>query len=285
MIKQAEIRKISEREKVTTPVIDKDWILGHLLAGIYSDDTLSGMLIFKGGTCLRKCYYSDYRFSEDLDFTLITPTFEITKEHIEKILEKITSQQEISFYLKDFKSIKSKDKETGWDADIRYWGANHKMNEQPPYRDTWVDKIKLEMRHYELIVNNPVEKLLMHEYSDKHLITDVKVLCYSIEEILAEKFRSLLQRRYQAPRDYYDIWFLAKNEKQIDWNTIKDTFYKKSKFKSINPSEIKNILSTNEVNKICKEWQRTLEVQLPGEKMPVCEEVINEIKTLISELF
>ncbi|MBW6474015.1 MAG: nucleotidyl transferase AbiEii/AbiGii toxin family protein [Anaerolineaceae bacterium] len=28
-------------------------------------------LVFKGGTCLRKCYFPDYRFSENLDFTAI----------------------------------------------------------------------------------------------------------------------------------------------------------------------------------------------------------------------
>ncbi len=27
--------------------------------------------MFKGGTCLRKCYYETFRFSEDLDFTII----------------------------------------------------------------------------------------------------------------------------------------------------------------------------------------------------------------------
>lgn len=26
--------------------------------------------VFKGGTCLKKCYFETYHFSEDLDFTL-----------------------------------------------------------------------------------------------------------------------------------------------------------------------------------------------------------------------
>ncbi|HEY0410225.1 MAG TPA: nucleotidyl transferase AbiEii/AbiGii toxin family protein [Candidatus Dormibacteraeota bacterium] len=32
---------------------------------------LCELLDRKGGTCLRKCYYETYRFSEDLDFTLV----------------------------------------------------------------------------------------------------------------------------------------------------------------------------------------------------------------------
>ncbi len=50
-------------------VIDLDYSLGWFLLGLRSmSDSFMG-LIFKGGTCLRKCYFSDYRFSEDLDFT------------------------------------------------------------------------------------------------------------------------------------------------------------------------------------------------------------------------
>jgi uncharacterized protein len=31
---------------------------------------LREVLVFKGGTALRRCWFKDYRFSEDLDFTL-----------------------------------------------------------------------------------------------------------------------------------------------------------------------------------------------------------------------
>ena len=31
------------------------------------------MLAFKGGTALRSCWFENYRFSEDLDFTLTRP--------------------------------------------------------------------------------------------------------------------------------------------------------------------------------------------------------------------
>jgi hypothetical protein len=35
---------------------------------------LTDSWVFKGGTCLKKCYFETYRFSEDLDFTLLDPT-------------------------------------------------------------------------------------------------------------------------------------------------------------------------------------------------------------------
>ena len=55
-------------------VVEKDYFLGWLLAGIYSNQLLAEKWVFKGGTCLRKCFFETYRFSEDLDFTLTDPT-------------------------------------------------------------------------------------------------------------------------------------------------------------------------------------------------------------------
>jgi hypothetical protein len=51
-------------------VIEKDYVLGWVLAGIFNHPDIGSSWIFKGGTCLKKCYFETYRFSEDLDFTL-----------------------------------------------------------------------------------------------------------------------------------------------------------------------------------------------------------------------
>jgi predicted nucleotidyltransferase component of viral defense system len=52
-------------------VIEKDYVLGWVLAAIAAEPELAETWIFKGGTCLRKCCYETYRFSEDLDFTIV----------------------------------------------------------------------------------------------------------------------------------------------------------------------------------------------------------------------
>jgi predicted nucleotidyltransferase component of viral defense system len=79
MILQREIVSIAETKRVSKSTIDKDWALGHFIAAIYSEPELKEALIFKGGTCLKKCYFPDYRFSEDLDFTARKKEFELTK--------------------------------------------------------------------------------------------------------------------------------------------------------------------------------------------------------------
>ena len=42
-------------------VVEKDYVLGWLLWGIGSDPDLSEQWAFKGGTCLKKCYFDTYQ--------------------------------------------------------------------------------------------------------------------------------------------------------------------------------------------------------------------------------
>jgi predicted nucleotidyltransferase component of viral defense system len=70
MISEAELRRHAVAAGVDTMVQDLDYGLGWFLAGLFTQTRAAQYLVFKGGTCLRKCYFADYRFSEDLDFTL-----------------------------------------------------------------------------------------------------------------------------------------------------------------------------------------------------------------------
>ena len=69
MIRDAEIRRVAGAAGVEPRIVELDYALGWALRGIAGNEYLSGRLVFKGGTCLRKCYFPDYRFSEALDFT------------------------------------------------------------------------------------------------------------------------------------------------------------------------------------------------------------------------
>lgn len=71
MIREAEIRRIAGASRVEPRIVELDYALGWALRGIAHHESLSGRLVFKGGTCLRKCYFPGYRFSEDLDFTAV----------------------------------------------------------------------------------------------------------------------------------------------------------------------------------------------------------------------
>jgi len=70
LIDRREILDIATQTSLTPHVVEKDYVLGRMLAGIYAHEELLESWIFKGGSCLKKCFFETYRFSEDLDFTL-----------------------------------------------------------------------------------------------------------------------------------------------------------------------------------------------------------------------
>ena len=57
------LESIRTKHGVLWEVIERDYMLSWLLAGISSDQKLHDTLVFKGGTALKKCYFGDYRFS------------------------------------------------------------------------------------------------------------------------------------------------------------------------------------------------------------------------------
>ncbi len=75
MIPQRNISLLSNRlakaggRRIPEVVLERDYCLAWFLVGL-SHSTLRDILAFKGGTALKRCYFGDYRFSEDLDFTL-----------------------------------------------------------------------------------------------------------------------------------------------------------------------------------------------------------------------
>jgi predicted nucleotidyltransferase component of viral defense system len=70
MIDRREILEAASSFSLLPNVVEKDYFLGWVLAGINAHEELAESWLFKGGTCLKKCYFKTYRFSEDLDFTL-----------------------------------------------------------------------------------------------------------------------------------------------------------------------------------------------------------------------
>ncbi|MEM7175991.1 MAG: nucleotidyl transferase AbiEii/AbiGii toxin family protein [Chlamydiota bacterium] len=77
------LEAISKEKQLRLDILQQDYLLSWLLVGIFEHPQLKSNLIFKGGTALKKGYFGNYRFSEDLDFSMIKPTphlFEAVKQ-------------------------------------------------------------------------------------------------------------------------------------------------------------------------------------------------------------
>ena len=71
--------------RIREDVLERDYCLAWFLSAL-SVSELRQVFAFKGGTALKRCYFSDYRFSEDLDFTLRQQlAFEDIRAHLERV--------------------------------------------------------------------------------------------------------------------------------------------------------------------------------------------------------
>lgn len=285
MLLKREIEKQAEANGVAKSTIDKDWVLGHFIDAIFSVPKCKESLIFKGGTCLRKCYFSRYRFSEDLDFTSSDPEFELDRKTLNKITGLVTKRTAIPIHIQELSPLQFNDRLTGYKATIRFWGADHSRNQAPPPPERWTTSIKIEIILFEQMVF-PVEmREVYHPYSDQLSEKPLVVPCYSINEVLAEKLRVLIQRSYTAPRDFYDIWYLSQNVIDIDWSFVTEAFHTKMKFKGLTFTGIYQMINEENDKRLKSAWQNSLKHQIPEKNMVEYETVKNGILELLNDIF
>ena len=82
------LQEARRRLGIPWEALERDYLLSWILAGISRTPVLRDTLVFKGGTALRKCYFGDYRFSEDLDFSTLKgiPTGNEIEELIREVV-------------------------------------------------------------------------------------------------------------------------------------------------------------------------------------------------------
>jgi predicted nucleotidyltransferase component of viral defense system len=285
MISQREIERLSEELDVLKDTVDKDWVLGHFMDAIYSVKKLKEVLIFKGGTCLKKCYFPDYRFSEDLDFTATDENFVFTNELLKKVTDHVTKKSGVACHIVSLRDLIYKNQKTGYEAIVKYWGADHAKNVAPPPPERWLTSIKIEIILYEIMLFPAENKDLFHSYSDTLTTHSKQIPCYAIEEVIAEKIRALIQRKYTAPRDYYDIWYLSRNYPKLNGKKIVKAFHEKMKYKELEFTGIEQLINADHERILEKNWKHSLGHQIPKGKLPTCETVVSDVRKYFESIF
>jgi predicted nucleotidyltransferase component of viral defense system len=262
MILQKEIRSIAEKLKVPSDTIDKDYVLGHFLNELFRQNWAINNFLFKGGTCLKKCFFEEYRFSEDIDITIIDQNFELTRKQIDGICSTITQKTGIVFNILKFEKTLFKDVHVGWDIEICFWGANHGRNELPKFGKDCHTKIWCEFRMYEKVLFPKEDRALIHLFSDADP-KPITIPCYSLQEVLAEKMRALLQRNRGETRDYFDLWYIKTHVKGINWEEVKIAFFEKCIFKNIEYNSVTDFFKPERMKQVEVTWDKRLNHQLP----------------------
>ncbi len=273
MISKPALLNIASTNKLSPQVVEKDYVLGWLLAGINKHEKLRNNWIFKGGTCLKKCYFESYRFSEDLDFTLVDDSL-LDINLLRNIFAEIAHwlYENAGIELPIEKIIFDRYKDGSCQGKIYYRGPI------APISDRQLPKIKLDLTATEIIVDTPVYNRLKHQYSDA-LLQNVEILCYSYVELFAEKTRALAERA--RPRDLYDVInFYRRPESKNLAKKVYDILDKKCEFKKIKVPEYRDLIVYESV---CRAgWDVQLSHQL--QSLPSFDSFWNELPRFFSWL-
>ncbi len=259
MIKPSEIQSKARAVVVRDQQIEKDYILSWILQGVAKNENLAQALVFKGGTVLKKAYFKDYRFSEDLDFTLLND--EITNDQIfmwfKETFEFIREEANIPLEI-----IDNNEHEDG--------GINFYISYIGPLGGQGNNKrVKVDISRSEKLVFAPVWQNMILNYTDQE---EHKLLCYPLEEVLVKKLRSVMQR--MQARDFYDIWYLLEiHGMEIEFYV--QEFKAKCESKGLNPKQFNEKLGQR-LASYKGRWQKSMNDQIKD--LPDFDKVEREVQ-------
>jgi predicted nucleotidyltransferase component of viral defense system len=263
VISIAEVQRIAGSLGMSPAVVNHDYVLGCFLHFLSIQSHVRRSWLFKGGTSLQKCHFGTYRFSEDLDFTVLEA---ITVEGIRAIADRAkTAMQD---------SIGIRTDEVATRIDVMNDDYGHESFEaRIYYRGPWnyggsSKSLQIHLSRNELVAFPAQDRQIVHSYSDRDILPKASVRVYSLEETLVEKLRALSgQRRHAIARDVFDLFFLLTHG--VDEGKAIAALSDKLLIKGIDMESIR--IDTTEARRADFElnWTRNLEYLLPDQlKVP-----------------
>jgi uncharacterized protein len=202
------LQEARKRLGIPWEVLERDYVLSWMLAGIGQVGPLRDALVFKGGSALKKCYFGDYRFSEDLDFsgTDGVPTGKAMEDAMREACGAAARLlDEYAPVDVSCERYTEKDPHPGGQEAFT-------IRVRLPWQRQAHTRVMIEVSVDEKVLKPAQGRKIIHEYGEP---LDIEVRVYALEEIVAEKLRAILQHiekledrgwsRSRA-RDYYDLW-------------------------------------------------------------------------------
>ena len=241
-------------------VLERDYCLAWFLAALAESD-LKPVLGFKGGTALKRCYFEDYRFSEDLDFTL---TASIAFEELVKRLESVyAAVYDASGIVFKFDREDRQAHENSYTFYLKYVGP------LPTGNDVKVDVTQREKLAFPLL-----ERPVLRGYEE---FTDLpearRIYVYSLEEIATEKTLALADPARNEPRDLFDLWRLTSGE-GLDLGPLAGAMRQKLEFRGKPSAGIADAIRGKEA-RLKALWSKRLAYQMTT--LPEFEDVFRAV--------
>ena len=276
-----------ERQRLGIPweVLERDYLLSWVLAGIGHVPALNQTLVFKGGTALKKCYFGDYRFSEDLDFSGLDSiprgdTMErLVREACVAAARLLDEYAPVEVVCERY--AEGEPHPGGQEA--------FTIRARLPWHSRLHTRVMVEVTVDEPILWPVENRRVIHEY-DEPLEAEIQV--YSLEEVVAEKLRAILQHsatlsrrgwsRSRA-RDYYDIWrVLGTYKDRMNLAGFDSLLRRKCAVRDVGFQGLEDFFPDPMMAYVAGTWDQFLGPLVPG--LPPFETVIEELRPQMAAL-
>jgi len=280
-------RLLEARERLGVPweILERDYLLSWILAGIGRVKALQETLVFKGGTALKKCYFGEYRFSEDLDFSGIgnVPKGEDMEGAIQEVCEVAASLLE-EYAPVDIEWQRYTEREphpAGQEA--------FTIRARLPWQHTPQTRVMVETTVDEKVLKPVCKQAIIHEYGEP---LEMEVQVYALEEIMAEKLRAILQHAEKLQqrgwsrsraRDYYDLWrVLGAYREELDLSGFCSFLRDKCALRKVSFTGPEDFFLHPMLGYVEKSWKQWLGPLVP--ELPAFATVIGELRPQIASL-
>jgi predicted nucleotidyltransferase component of viral defense system len=258
MILQSQISKLSNRllkeyggRRIPESVLERDYCIAWFLIGL-ARTPLKNKIIFKGGTALRRCHFPEYRYSEDLDFTLLQPlSFDELQQELEAVYKEVKQSSNITF---QFSRPDPTTHQNSYTFYLTYDG--------PLPTTSVLKEIKVDITIKEKVFYEPEELAVLKscdEFTD--LPEGEKILVYSLYEIASEKTIALLDRARTEPRDLYDLWYLTDQDGTVTLRDCLDAIQAKLAHRGKELNDVRQEFHKKEA-RLKKTWATRLSAQM-----------------------
>ena len=278
MIPKAELMAVAAETGLLPTTVEKDYALGWVLFAT-ADHRLLGRWYFKGGTCLKKCYFDTYRFSEDLDFTVppdVAYDVNAIQDGLLGVAEWVRERAGLEFPAEGVEvteSINKRGRRT-YEGRMTFVGPLRLARAQR-------QRIRFDLTQDEVVLDPDESREVFHGYSDAPDPLP-RVRCYSLGEILAEKVRALVERSGRA-RDVYDVVNVGRNLRaDLPRDGVAGLAARKFAFKALEPPTPERILAKVDPEVLATDWTQALRHQLPV--LPPVGDFVTALREILGSL-
>jgi len=258
MINYFQIQRQAAKELIPESIIEKDYFIELLLFYLGNDNLFNRKIVFRGGTALKKIYFPDYRYSEDLDFIIYDgEDLNDFKERINKILKNISSDFPFN------PSASSKLHNDRLQIFIQY-------DIIPEISVT--KELKIDILRDNFIPSFKEKRIIFTHQDFKNEIC--KLNTYILESVVADKISRIMDVDKEA-RDIYDLWYLLKSDLEI--SKIRNILIERFGYEI----DFHDLISKIKSDSYKKTWKIRLERQI--RELPLFDIISGQLEKLIKD--